>query len=68
MKIMPEVVFTWTVLIPAILASLLWLYRDVKRHSQPSLLWVVLTLVFAYPAGLIAWLLLRGFVKPPQTT
>ena len=51
------------VIVPLVIASLVWLWRDANRHGQPGALWAGLTLVLGYPLGLVIWLFERLFLK-----
>lgn len=42
-----------------VLLSLAWLYRDAERRNQTGCLMTILVALFAWPLGLIVWLLAR---------
>lgn len=41
------------------IASLVWLYRDANRRNSNGLVITILVAVFAWPIGLLIWLLAR---------
>jgi RsiW-degrading membrane proteinase PrsW (M82 family) len=55
-------------IVGVVLVSLVWLFCDADKYGQPGFIWVVVTLFFAYPLGLIIWLVMRASSKSPGST
>lgn len=51
------------VVVPIVLSSLVWLWRDANEHGQPGAVWAGLTLILGYPLGLVVWLFVRLLLK-----